>query len=536
MSMDGLDHGFDFTPTSSGPDPVADAWLDLCRRLDLQEQAGAAGGDHDAAAGPPTDAAAIARALAGRPECAGVAAAAFRQVVTAVARDAAPARHATVLAGVLEQLPPDVLHRVVAAVEPAERKPFVTAATAVLPPASVLAVCAAAGAAFNQPLSVPLQALVRKLSGEAQVSEAAARQRADQAFRALVLHLVDSWAAATVDTGAMGFEAMFQQQQRRAQTRMTPEPLRVMQLALESGAVGNAVWGAVAAQTETEAGMRALFDMLKQAPSGPAVAAITGHIATPARLAGLLAEEPLDVGAVDVVVSHMGITAARPLIDALAEAKQRSTRRVLMDRLIALGPDIGPFVAERLDDPRWFVVRNMIALLREAGCPVAGVPVGRFRTHADARVRRETLQLQLDHADTRDQALVEALRDRDRHVLRTALQAARASLPETAVPVLAARLVESDFPPEFRVISLFLLGRSGSFQALDTLLAFVHGGTSLFGRPKLASRSPEMLAALGGLARSFPNDRRVAPLLELARNSKDEQILNALRTTPGRAP
>jgi hypothetical protein len=187
---------------------------------------------------------------------------------------------------------------------------------------------------------------------------------------------------------------------------------------------------------------------------------------------------------------------------------------------------------EHLEDERWYVVRNMIALLREAGCSVDDVPVERFRAHNDARVRRETLQLQLENPSTRDAALVEALADNDKHVLRTALQAARSDLPESAVSILARRVMDSAFPPEFRVISLFLLGRSGSIHALDTLLAFVAGGKTLFGKPKLAPKSPEMLAALGGLARSWPNEKRASALLELARESKDDQIINALKAAP----
>ena len=53
------------------------------------------------------------------------------------------------------------------------------------------------------------------------------------------------------------------------------------------------------------------------------------------------------------------------------------------------------------------------------------------------------------------------------------------------------------------------------------------GGTSLFGKPKLADKSPEMLIALSGLARAWPNDRRAGPLLAAARESKDREIASA---------
>jgi hypothetical protein len=517
--MDGLDHGFGLMPDNAGATRLEADWASFCANLDV--------------ATSPDDGGGLARALAARPECAADAARVFAQVANGVGVDGAADRLTAVLASVIATLPPAALQRVVTSMSVGERKPFLAALTPVLPPFAVLALCTATGAAFDRPLSAPLLRLLQKLRSEAETAAPHLRSRADQAFRALALHMVDSWAAATVNASASSFDSLFQQQAVRTVTRVTPEPLRVVQLSLESGAIGNVVWGAVAEQTKTEDGMRAVFDMLKRMPEGnEAVGAIAGHLATPARLGTLLREDPVDLDAVDVLIQSMGVNAIRPLIDELAEAKLRSTRRAIMDRLARMGPQIGPFVMERMDDNRWYVVRNMIALMREAGCDLGNLPVEKFRTHADARVRRETLQLQLENPADREKALVEALGDADRHVLRTALQAARSDLPESAVPVLARRVTDADFPPEFRVIALFLLGRSGSIHALEPLLAFVEGGKSLFGKPKLAAKSPEMLAALGGLARSWPNERRTAALLDVARASKDDQILNALKTTP----
>jgi hypothetical protein len=53
------------------------------------------------------------------------------------------------------------------------------------------------------------------------------------------------------------------------------------------------------------------------------------------------------------------------------------------------------------------------------------------------------------------------------------------------------------------------------------------GGTTLLRKPKLAAKSPEMLVALDGLARMWPNERRAAALLALARESTDPEITKA---------
>jgi hypothetical protein len=523
--MEGLDHGFGLVPEPTGSSRLDRDWTSFCTSF------GAADGMH-------RDGPALAVALARRPDCADAAGRLFLQVSGASGSDPAAAPLMAVLAAMVAAMPAGMLQRVLAGMEVLDRQDFIRSAAAQFPPAGLLALCVAAGGAFDRPLSAPLLRLLQKLRGDAETLPQPLRARAEASFRELVVRMVQTWASATVNSGASGFDALFQDQQQpeKVTSRVSPEPLRVVQLALESGAIGNVVWGAMAVQTQSEKGMREMFDMLKRAPkSGAAVSAIAAHLATPARLAALLQEEPLDMAAVDVLVRQMGPSAARPLIEQLIEAKSRSTRRDIMDRLVRLGPDIEPYVLERLDDSRWYVIRNMVALLREAGCSLAHVPLHSFREHADPRVRRETLQLQLESAGMRDRALVEALADTDRHVLRTALQAARSQLPPAAIPILARRVTGSDFPPEFRVITLLLLGRTSSPAALEALLAFVQGGTTFFGKPKLAAKSPEMLAALGGLARSFRYDRRVAALLDVARASRDEQIINALKAAPGGA-
>jgi hypothetical protein len=83
-----------------------------------------------------------------------------------------------------------------------------------------------------------------------------------------------------------------------------------------------------------------------------------------------------------------------------------------------------------------------------------------------------------------------------------------------------------------RVPAVQLLGRSKSVLALDALLNYVDGGTTLFGKQKLAPKSPEMLAALKGLARTWPTDRRARAILNLAIASKDADTIAAAEPPP----
>ena len=398
-----------------------------------------------------------------------------------------------------------------------------------LTPAALLPLIEAAGNAYALPLSQPLLELVQKLARESVTLSAGPRMHAEQAYRSLIDHLVDRWSEAQVSAGAVGFDAMFGGTQR-VRSSLAPEPSRIVALSLESGAVGTVVWASLKEYSRDESGVRAIIGMLTDAPEGRARQMITEQIASPARLTQLLREDPIDYVAVDTMIAALGSNATKTLLDELVESTSRATRRAIMDRLVKMGSEIGPLVNERLNDNRWYVVRNMISLLRECGCPLDQVPIERFKVHEDARVRRETLQLMMEDPATRDAALAAALQDKDKSVVRAALQAARTSFPPSAVVALAKRVVESDFPPEFRVMSLYLLGRSGHAPALEALLAYAGGGKNLLGKPRLANKTPEMLAALSGLARAWPTERRSRELLDLALKSKDEQILNALQS------
>lgn len=416
--------------------------------------------------------------------------------------------------------------------EVAERKNMIQAAARSLTPAALILVAEAGGQSFSLPLSQPLLELIRKLCRAAETLPDGARVQADQAYRSLIEHLVERWSESQVNAGQSSFADMFGET-NTARSSIAPEASRVVALSLESGAIGTVVWASLKEQSRTEKGVRELINMLSRAPASRATEMITEQITSPARLSALFREDPIPFDSVEMMVNHLGLNATKPLLDELVDAQTRTTRRAIMDRLVKLGPDIGPLVQERLHDSRWYVVRNMISLLRECGCAVDHSLLDRFASHEDPRVRREMLQLRMENPALREAALASGLADKDKSVLRAALQSARSNMPQSAVPGLAKRVLDNDFPDEFRVMALFLLGKSGHIAALDSLLAYASAGKSLLGKVKLAPTSPEMLAAISGLARSWRNERQARLVLDVAEKSKDQQVLNALKSVTG---
>ncbi|MEX2283603.1 MAG: hypothetical protein WEE89_14055 [Gemmatimonadota bacterium] len=430
-------------------------------------------------------------------------------------------------------LKPDVLTTAIAS-QPdfGDRMRTLSGAVNIVTPAAVRALALAAAPAYQQPASAVLTGLLRKLEMEVATFNDAARTQADTAFRNLVHQLIRAWSSANVETTASAYDHMFQDQDELdPDTDVTPEPERVVSLALETGAVGSVLWTAVAALSEGE-DLRRLIGMLKDAPKDSRAAEmIAQQFANPQRLTQLLREDPVDFEVVDALLQPMKLAAGETLLNELIRSNQRAVRRGIIERVATLGPGLEPMIIERLKDERWFVLRNMLHVMNESGSPTTRVPVAEYQTHADPRVRREAMQLQFKDPIARDRALATAFKESDPALLRVALKAARGGLPDAAVPILAKRILESDFPPEFRIPAIQLLGRSKSLLALDSVLKYVSGGTTMLGKPKLAAKTPEMVAALKGLSRTWSNERRAKVLLELALASNDPNIVAAAQAT-----
>src|SRR5439155_1238992 len=109
-----------------------------------------------------------------------------------------------------------------------------------------------------------------------------------------------------------------------------------------------------------------LLDALAELPATSAAAAqVWERIATAEVIGRVVATEPVDFKVLDRLVPRVGSSAAAPLLDALAAAESRGTRRGLLAQLARMGGGIGPIVVARLEDPRWYVTRNMLGLLDE---------------------------------------------------------------------------------------------------------------------------------------------------------------------------
>jgi len=306
--------------------------------------------------------------------------------------------------------------------------------------------------------------------------------------------------------------------------RHAPEPERLVQMSLEAGAVGPGVYRACGTMID-RGRLGVLLDLLEAAPEGTTTAdELWGRAVSPETLHWLLATEPVDFATVDRVLPRLGERAADPLLDALASAQERATRRGLLDRLKRLGPVLGPSITARLADERWYVQRNLLTVLEELPQLPAGFSVLPWLSHADPRVRLETFKIVVQAPLDLDRVITQALGDSGHRVTRIALIASLQGVPPLALARIIGIATSRQGTQDLRLLAIRVLGAARTPEAFEELVKLVDGGRTLLGKRKLLPRSRELVAAIAALATGWRAHPRTLELLALAAVSDDADV------------
>jgi len=487
---------------------------------------------------PTTEPAAVARAIDEHPRGAG-----YDQVIVGyllqIAEELREAGGADAMAlrrrvsHMVGSLNPDTLERLVdMGGDFSQRKKFVLDASYGMAVDTVMEVVQAAAASSHQTISHSLVRLLSKLSAHAGQGSTGIRPVADRALREQVRQLIATWELEDPNPAEYGqaLERLSKAKPLFSAASVAAEraePVRLVQMCLEIDATGAHLDQAVV-DLLAQGQLRRLLELLDAAPEhGRVVDAVWRQVATVGQLEEVLREEPVDPIVLERLVPRMGVAAGGPMLDALARAESQATRRRLLGLLAGLGPGIGPLVLERLDDERWYVLRNLLALLDLLPSWPSGFSPAHFRAHPEPRVRRESLKLQLRVPEERDHALCAALTDADHRVLRLGLAATQEGCPPAAVPLLVARVSDRDLAPELRLLAIRALASTRSPLALEALLGIAVAGRGLLGGLKLAPKTPELLAALAALYHGWRGDQRAVAVLARAVGSSDPDIRSA---------
>jgi hypothetical protein len=414
----------------------------------------------------------------------------------------------------------------------AQRKRFVSDAAQGMKPNAVIDLVRAAAESSNQTISHSLLRMFNKLAVHAEQNVGAMRVEAESALRDNVQRLIGGWGladpnpdqytralddmsrAAPVDTGSDEGGAL--------------EAERILQMSLETGAVGQMVWQAVD-ELSADGRIAELFDLVDAAPPTPSVAAIRSRAATQDNLRRALEGMTIDTALASRIASPLGLAAAEPLLDALdalSESDER-TARALSDLLVALGTDSGEAIAARMPLASWMTQRRLIGILARLPVLPEGFVPSDYMMHPDDRVRIEALRLMLLRESHRERALRIAIADSDERMLRLGLAAALDGCPPSLAPVILRRLSDRDLPSEPRALAIRVLACSKARAALDYLVGLTVRRRRFWGR-RLAPKSPEVLAALAGLAQHWTADSKARGVISLAARSSDAEVRAAV--------
>lgn len=202
------------------------------------------------------------------------------------------------------------------------------------------------------------------------------------------------------------------------------------------------------------------------------------------------------------IFRELGPRAVGPLVERLSLAQSLVARKNLAAALVAVGEEAVNLLAAKLRDERWYVVRNVAAILGEIGY---GGSVGELREslrHPDGRVRREALRsLAAIGGPEAGEALVALVADRDPAVRRQVVVSLGILRSARGVEPLCAILAERDLFLRSLALkreAVLALGRIGDRRAVPCLMELL-GGRHWFARRRREDLGIAAAAALGQL-------------------------------------
>ena len=195
----------------------------------------------------------------------------------------------------------------------------------------------------------------------------------------------------------------------------------------------------------------------------------------------------IDANVYEDFVGFLDKNAIQPLIKYLAELKTIRARKHVIDALIILGRKDIQMIAKGLDDQRWYLVRNIIYILRKIADKRSTEYLLRTVRHNDIRVRKEGIKA-LGELGGRDviQTLRECLDDPDAEVRLTAAKAFGTIGSEVAKKIIFDKISnkmfkDKDFDEKKEVYEVLLRWKDQS--VFDFLMTTLRKKT-LFGRAK----------------------------------------------------
>jgi len=410
-----------------------------------------------------------------------------------------------------------------------QRREIVFKGARALPVRAVLDLLHAAARTSNDSISHSLVRILAKLASHVHGGGGAIVPGAEQVLRDSVRQLAGGWDA---EASGAPHRQLLELLARPLGSgggpsgRATSAPLRLAQLGLELGSDTPAVALAIRSLVASESLADGLELLDRATEAALDTSRLEAALIDPDHVRDRLLDDSTDLALVNRLLDRMGDESTIPLLEALETSEVAARRKAILQRLERVGARLGPILVARLPDKPWFVQRNLLSLLATLPQRPAGFTAGDYSRHANPRVRREAFKLLFATPADRGGAIVAAATDPDEGIVLLGLAAAVDQCPAELAGRLLGLLSTTYRAPEVRSAAIRLLGARPSNTARDWLLeqVVVHRGWLWFKRATLRVRTPEMLAALPVLARSYGRHASVQAALRLAQGSSEADV------------
>ncbi|KPK01956.1 MAG: hypothetical protein AMK71_03870 [Nitrospira bacterium SG8_35_4] len=106
----------------------------------------------------------------------------------------------------------------------------------------------------------------------------------------------------------------------------------------------------------------------------------------------LASERKFEHSVFQTFVRLLDKNAVPPFLNLLVDLQSIHGRRMVIDALVSLGPKDMPSLIKGLNHSQWYVIRNIIYILRQIGDKSVLEHIAKAAKHEDVRVRREVLR------------------------------------------------------------------------------------------------------------------------------------------------
>ncbi len=210
-----------------------------------------------------------------------------------------------------------------------------------------------------------------------------------------------------------------------------------------------------------------------------------------------------------------------PMFDALIEDERSSQRKFYLSIMSQMGKDVLQEAVRRLDDERWYVVRNMIYLIREYRGTEYIKKIRPLIRHKNKKICLEALKT-IVHFSTPDafSHIKLFLRGKDPELKEEAIKISGAYRIKKAVPYLLKILKKQDLlgtELHYKLLAVNALGKIGDPSALDTLKK-LYSSRALFYKGTFEELKLEIIGSL----ENYPF-KQAGPILDLALVSRSKE-------------